>query len=256
MPTRIHHARLLPLLLLPLLGACAHVAHNPLATWVPSKNFDERRATLIVLHYTDEESAQQSLDTLRTANSGGPVSAHYLVGRDGHLYQLVADGKRAWHAGAGSWGTITDVNSSSIGIEIDNDGHSPFPQAQIDSLLVLLDDLCTRLRIPRAAIVGHQDFAPARKPDPGPLFPWRRLAEAGFGHWPQDIRQAPPAGFDPWLALRLIGYPLDDPQATVRAYRNHYRGDAATALDAQDLRILYALTRDAWTPPPAAAGGG
>ena len=241
--------RLLGLLLLAgLLAGCAHDPRNPLATWVPSKNFDARRATLIVLHYTDEDSAEQALHTLRTANSGGPVSAHYLVGRDGHLYQLVADGKRAWHAGAGTWGTITDVNSASIGIEIDNDGSSPFPDAQIDSLIVLLDDLCTRLRIPRTAIVGHQDFAPTRKPDPGALFPWKRLAEAGLGRWPDRTDETPPANFDPWIALRLIGYPLEDRAATVRAFRNHYRGDGATALDATDRSILYALTRDAWTP--------
>lgn len=231
-----------------LLSACAHVPRNPLATWVPSKNHDARRPMLIVLHYTDEESAEQSLHTLRTRNSGGPVSAHYLVGRDGHLYQLVADGQRAWQAGAGQWGTITDVNSASIGIEIDNDGHSPFPEVQIDSLIRLLDDLCTRLRIPRTAIIGHQDLAPARKPDPGPLFPWQRLAEAGFGRWPERIDEVPPANFDPWIALRLVGYPLDDRAATVRAFRNHYRGDAATTLDDTDRRILYALTRAAWTP--------
>ncbi len=234
-------------LLAVLLSACAHDPRNPLATWVPSKNFDARRPILIVLHYTDQESAQESLDTLRTANSGGPVSAHYLVGRDGHLYQLVADGKRAWQAGPGQWGTITDLNSASIGIEIDNDGHSPFPDAQVDSLIVLLDDLCKRLRIPRSAIVGHQDFAPTRKPDPGPLFPWKRLADAGYGRWPDRDDQTPPTNFDPWIALRLIGYPLDDKAATVRAFRNHYRGDGATELDGKDRSILYALTRAAWT---------
>ena len=100
-------------LLAVLLSACAHDPRNSLATWVPSKNFDARRPILIVLHYTDQGSAQESLDTLRTANSGGPVSAHYLVGRDGHLYQLVAEGKRAWQAGPGQWGTITDLNSAS-----------------------------------------------------------------------------------------------------------------------------------------------
>ena len=232
--------------LLGLLAACAHAPRNPLATWVPSKNYDQRRANLIVLHYTDEDSAEQSLRTLRTRNSKGPVSAHYLIGRDGHLYQLVSDQDRAWQAGAGRWGTITELNSASIGIEIDNDGHSPFPDAQIDSLLVLLEDLCKRHHIPRTSIIGHQDLAPTRKPDPGPLFPWKRLADAGFGHWPDRTDEAPPAYFDPWLALRLIGYSLDDRAATVRAYRNHYRGDGASELDEQDQRILYALTREAW----------
>src|ERR1700727_3055953 len=99
------------LLALALLAACAHAPqHNPLATWVPSPNYDARRPQLIVLHFTEQTSVQQSLDTLRTGNSEGPVSAHYLIGSDGHIYQLVADAQRAWHAGVGRWGTITEVN--------------------------------------------------------------------------------------------------------------------------------------------------
>lgn len=131
------------------LGACAHAPQrNPLAQWVPSPNYDTRRPILIVLHFTDQHSVRQSLSTLRGRNSGGRVSAHYLIGEDGQRYQLVSDGQRAWHGGAGRWGTITDINSASIGIELDNDGSEPFAPAQIDSLLVLLDDLCQRLRIP------------------------------------------------------------------------------------------------------------
>ena len=123
----------LPLLAAALLSACATQApRNPMAQWVPSPNHNARQATLIVLHHTEQESVQQSLDTLRTRNSGGQVSAHYLVGKDGSLYQLVPDSQRAWHAGAGRWGTVTDVNSASIGIELDNDGESPFPPAQIE----------------------------------------------------------------------------------------------------------------------------
>ena len=235
---------LLPAALLALLTACGHAPpRNPLAGWVPSPNQDVRRPNLIVIHFTEQESVQQSLDTLRGRNSGGPVSAHYLIGADGTRYQLVSDERRAWHAGAGSWGPFTDLNSASIGIELDNDGKSPFAEAQMQSLLVLLDDLCTRLRIPRSQIIGHQDSAPTRKPDPGPLFPWKRLADAGFGRWPAADAPPAPEGFDPWTALRLIGYPLDDRAATVRAFRNHYRGQGGTELDAEDLRILHALTR-------------
>ena len=231
------------LVLIGVLGACAQLPHNPLATWVPSPNHDIRRPVLIVLHYTTEHAVQQALHTLRTANSGGPVSAHYLIGADGHIYQLVADPSRAWHAGAGRWGTITDVNSASIGIELDNDGHSAFAQPQIDSLLRLLSDLSERLRIPRTQIIGHQDLAPTRKDDPGPLFPWSRLAAAGFGRWPQGTLVDPPTGFDPWLALAVVGYALDDRPATVRAFHNHFRGIDGDALDAQDLRILWNLVQ-------------
>ncbi|PPU38248.1 N-acetylmuramoyl-L-alanine amidase [Xanthomonas arboricola] len=225
------------------LGACAHAPQrNPLAQWVPSPNYDTRRPILIVLHFTDQQSVRQSLSTLRGRNSGGRVSAHYLIGEDGARYQLVSDDQRAWHGGAGRWGTITDINSASIGIELDNDGGEPFAPAQIDSLLVLLDDLCTRLRIPRTQIVGHEDVAPTRKNDPGPLFPWKRLADAGFGRWPAADAPAAPAGFDPWQALALLGYSLDDPAATLRAFHHHYRGSEARTLDAEDLRILHALT--------------
>ncbi len=226
------------------LAACAHAPpRNPLATWVPSPNHDIRRPVLIVLHYTNQHSVQDSLDTLRTQNSGGPVSSHYLVGADGHIYQLVSDQLRAWHAGPGHWGTITDINSASIGIELDNDGSTPFAPPQIDSLLRLLTDLTTRLHIPRTQIIGHQDFAPARKDDPGPLFPWPQLAAAGFGLWPQGVLLDPPTGFDPWMALGLVGYPLEDRAAAVRAFHNHFRGSGAEVLDAQDLRILYNLAQ-------------
>lgn len=237
------------LLWLPLMGmamaACAPVpAHNPLASWVPSPNYDQRRPVLIVLHFTDEPTAQQALNTLRTNNSGGPVSAHYLIGRDGHIYQLVADEQRAWHAGAGRWGAITDVNSASIGIELDNDGHTAFAQAQIDSLLRLLADECARWRIPRTQIVGHEDFAPGRKVDPGPLFPWAYLAAHGFGRWPRGVLIDPSPSFDPWLALSNLGYPLDDPQAALHSFHHHFRGMDSDTLDYQDRRILYALSRE------------
>lgn len=231
----------LPLVLLLLLSACAR--HNPLAKWERSPNFNERQPMLIVLHYTTEESAEKSLHTLKTANSNGPVGVHYLIGRDGKRYQLVDDLKRSWHAGPGRWGTITDVNSASIGIEIDNSGHDPFPDVQVESLIVLLRDLTTRLRIPPTQIIGHEDMAPVRKIDPGPLFPWKRLYDAGFGVWPAADAGDPPPGFDPWLAMRAFGYPLEDRAAAVRAFHHRFRGMEGTELDAEDLRILYALTR-------------
>ncbi|MCC4608823.1 N-acetylmuramoyl-L-alanine amidase [Xanthomonas campestris pv. zinniae] len=242
------------------LGACAHAPQrNALAEWVPSPNFDARRPILIVLHFTDQHSVRQSLGTLRGRNSGGRVSAHYLIGEDGRRYQLVSDEQRAWHGGAGRWGTITDINSASIGIELDNDGSEPFAPVQIDSLLVLLEDLCTRLRIPRTQIVGHEDVAPTRKNDPGPRFPWKRLADAGFGRWPAADAPPAPEGFDPWQALALLGYSLDDPAATLQAFHHHYRGNSASTLDAEDLRILHALTgplRPSTSPGNVASGEG
>lgn len=227
-----------------LFTACAHQApRNPMATWVPSPNFDERRPVIIVLHYTEQDSVEQSLHTLRTRNSGGPVSSHYLVGDDGAIYQLVADGHRAWHAGGGRWGTITDLNSASIGIEIDNDGDTPFAPAQIAALIRLLDDLCTRLRIPPSQIIAHADLAPSRKQDPSRFFPWQQLAEAGFGVWPRAADGPAPAGFDAWMALQAFGYPMDDRAAAVGAFHRRFRGrdDLPADLDAEDARILHSL---------------
>ncbi|HEX7815048.1 N-acetylmuramoyl-L-alanine amidase [Dyella sp.] len=244
-------SRVLSMAALLLLAGCASTPpHNPLARWVPSPNHDVRRPVLIVLHATEQTSARASLDTLRTRNSGGRVSAHYLIGSDGTIYQLVADEERAWHAGAGRWGSITDVNSASLGIELDNDAHSPYPTAQIDSLLRLLDDLTTRWRIPRTQVIGHEDLAPDRKSDPGALFPWQRLADAGYGSWPRIALVDPPSGFDPWLALAAIGYPLDHRDAALLAFHRHFRGtEGEETFDAQDLRILYALTRQASATP-------
>ena len=239
---------LLVLLFLLAITACTHApSRNPMAQWVPSANHNARQAILIVLHATEQESVEESLLTLRTRNSGGRVSAHYLVGRKGDLYQLVSDEHRAWHAGGGRWGTITDVNASSIGIELDNNGVDPFSPAQIASLIRLLDDLCTRLDIPRTQIIAHADMAPTRKRDPSRLFPWKQLADAGFGRWPEAVLPETPAGFDAMQALRVLGYPMDDPAAAIRAFRRHFRGmeSEAEALDANDARILFSLTRPA-----------
>ena len=232
-----------------LLSGCVHAPQrNPIAEWVPSPNFDARRPQVIVLHATEQHSVSESLDTLRTRNSKGPVSAHYLVGDDGRIYQLVADADRAWQAGAGRWGTITELNSASIGIEIDNARGEPYTEPQVAAVLRLLEDLTTRWSIPKSQVIGHSDLAPTRKIDPGAHFPWLRLAEAGYGLWPRGSLVDPPVGFDPWLAMAAIGYPLDDRAAAVRAFHRHYRArddgdDPAAAFDAEDLRLLHALAR-------------
>ncbi|MBF6025026.1 N-acetylmuramoyl-L-alanine amidase [Lysobacter niastensis] len=244
---------LLLLAMLSVLTACASVppaARNPLADWQPSPNRNERGAQLIVLHQTEMESAAAALLTLQTRNSGGPVSSHYLIGDDGHLYQLVADSERAWHAGAARWGGISDLNSASIGIELDNDGAEPFSEAQIATLLVLLEDITHRFDIPRHLIIGHGDVAPPRKNDPSVRFPWQRLAEAGFGLWPRESLAPAPAGFDPWAALRLIGYDLRDRPAAVRAFHRHYRGNEDDQWQAGDEELLYDLQQQLIEAPP------
>lgn len=248
---------LLPSMLVMLLGACASAPpRNPLAQWVPSPNHNAREAILVVIHATTQDSVEESLQTLRTENSGGPVSAHYLIGRDGARYQLVAEERRAWHAGPGAWGTISDVNSASIGIELDNNGTDAYPSEQIDSLLELLADICERNGIPREQVIAHADMAPTRKTDPGAQFPWARLAQQGFGRWPRMPLVDPPPGFDPMAALRLLGYSSDDWAAVIRAFHLHYRGlDSEVAvLDNEDARILHALLAKPDMPAANAEG--
>jgi N-acetyl-anhydromuramyl-L-alanine amidase AmpD len=221
---------------------CLHQPkHNPLAQWSPSENFDERRPRLIVLHATEMSSAEAALRVLKTENSGGRVSAHYLIAEDGRIFQLVSDSKRAWHAGGGRWRGINDLNSVSLGIELDNDGSEDFAPAQITALKKLLADLCERHAIPRDAIIAHGDMAPTRKRDPSARFPWQELWQAGFGVWYAPALPEPPAGFDAVLALQAFGYDTRDLPAAVKAFTRRFRGEERDVLDDTDRRILYDL---------------
>ncbi|UPG85453.1 N-acetylmuramoyl-L-alanine amidase [Luteibacter aegosomatis] len=238
---------------LALLAACASAPavapqRSALAHWSPSPNFNARKAQLIVLHHTSTANAAEALRILKSRNSEGQVSAHYLVEADGRIDQLVDDGARAWHAGASRWAGMTDINSSSIGIEIDNDGVSPFTQPQIQALVNLLADLTSRLGIPREAVVGHGDIAPGRKNDPSALFPWSTLARYGFGLWPdQPLIPAPP-GFDSLAAIRMVGYDVSNPRTAIVAFHRHYRGMESETLDGTDASILYSLQRKLMAP--------
>ncbi len=153
----------------------------------PSPNFNERRAPpdMLVLHYTGMPSGEAALKRLRDAEA--QVSAHYLVEEDGRIFGLVPEERRAWHAGRGVWQGQDDCNAASIGIEIVNPGHEfgyrAFPEAQIASVIALIGDIRERWTVPDRRIIGHSDLAPERKDDPGELFPWKRLAEAGHGLW-------------------------------------------------------------------------
>lgn len=243
------------LLIAALSGCAGTLPRNPLAEWQASPNFEPRRARVIVLHHTAMDSAQGAIRTLQTRNSGGPVSSHYLIGDDGRLYQLVSEQARAWHAGGSRWAGISDLNSYSIGIELDNDGQEPFSEAQLQSLLALLEDITGRLGIQRHLVVGHGDIAPTKKDDPSVLFPWQRLAQAGFGLWPRDIRAAPPPGFDPWAAMRLVGYDLSDPAAALAAFHRHYRGREERTWLPGDEEILHDLQLQLVALSPASAQG-
>ncbi len=197
---------------------------------------------MLVLHYTGMESGEAALDRLCIADSG--VSCHYLVYEDGRIVQMVAEADRAWHAGVSFWRGETDINSRSIGIEIVNPGHEygyrPFPEAQMAAVTALSSDIVARRAIPPRNVVAHSDIAPTRKADPGELFDWARLADAGAGLWvtPAAILGGPvlkpedegEAVAELQRRLAQYGYGIDETgayddltQAVVTAFQRHFR---------------------------------
>jgi N-acetylmuramoyl-L-alanine amidase len=192
---------------------------------LPSPNNDDRGGTsidMLVMHYTGMENARTALD--RLCDPAAKVSAHYTVDEDGTVYAHVPEARRAWHAGVSFWAGAADINSRSIGIELVNPGHEfgyrDFPDAQIEALITLCQGILSRHPIPPARVLGHSDVAPARKEDPGELFPWVRLARAGIGRWPQDVA----AGHLKADALSRYGYDPHAPQdKAVAAFQRHFR---------------------------------
>ena len=230
-------------LLAAALAACTSPAPRSLAGTTirreMSPNFDARRANLVVLHHTSDGTLDEALATL--TNPERKVSAHYLIGRDGEIVHMVEEKDRAWHAGVSWWGGNTDINSASIGIELDNDGFEPFDDAQIDALLLLLADVLQRNNIPGENVVGHADVAPGRKADPSAWFPWRRLAEHGFGLWCDDPLPPAPDGFDLTLALAALGYSPLTPEASRQAFLLHHASERGTLSGEEEKALAYCL---------------
>jgi N-acetylmuramoyl-L-alanine amidase len=228
-----------------LLAACAAPIGYSGARFQPSPNSGIREPNLVVLHHTGSATLERAKATL--SNPAKSVSSHYLIGPDGTVLQLVDERRRAWHAGLSYWGGDTDLNSSSIGIELVNLGDAPFAEAQISALLKLLADLKARYKIPTANFVGHGDIAPGRKTDPSAYFPWRRLAASGFGLWCEPPFTPAPEGFDENLALTALGYDPSRPAAARAAFLRHFVGkevDAeAATLSPEDQARLYCLVR-------------
>lgn len=184
-----------------------------------------------MLHYTAMASAEAALERLCSAEH--EVSCHYLIGQTGDVWRLVAEEVRAWHAGAGCWQGLSDINSRSIGIELCNDGRSPFPEPQIAALEALLPGIMDRWGIGPMGLIGHSDMAPARKSDPGPRFDWARLARRGLAHVPE--RASPAEGEDFEQDLARIGYDPDAPkEALLTAFRHRTRPWAVGPVDAAD----------------------
>ncbi|ALI99580.1 N-acetylmuramoyl-L-alanine amidase [Rufibacter tibetensis] len=247
--------------------------------WVGTTNFNLRKPNYVVIHHTAQNSTEQTLKTFTMPKT--QVSAHYVIGRDGKVYHMLSDYLRAWHGGTGKWGNTTDLNSSSIGIELDNNGYEPFAEEQINSLLKVLAILKKTHGIPAANFIGHSDIAPSRKVDPNPTFPWKRLAEAGFGTWYNEeaVRNSvfetiippyndstatvvdsaaiplpvlPPStvvavdtiplSFQPKEALRIIGYDVQNLEAAIKAFKLHFiQKEVNGVLTDDDKKVLYHL---------------
>jgi N-acetylmuramoyl-L-alanine amidase len=239
---------------------------SPIASaFLPSPNFGERRGPMrvdsIILHYTGMPSAKSALALLRDPAS--EVSAHYFVWESGDIAQLVAEDKRAWHAGVGSWGGQIDMNSASIGVEIVNPGHDgglpAFPPRQIDAVVALCRDIASRRGIRPERVLAHSDIAPSRKRDPGEKFPWDYLAQAGVGHWREPAPIVGGALYrmaqegPPIRALQamfaLYGYGVEitgvydrQTKTVVTAFQRHFRPERVDGeIDASTLTTLRAL---------------
>lgn len=208
----------------------------------PSPNFGDRRPNFIILHHTTNDTAAEALATLTRISS--QVSAHYLIARDGRILYLVDERLRAWHAGDGYWGGNRDINSVSLGIELDNNGREPFAEPQLTALLALLDDLRARWGIPAANVLGHGDIAPGRKVDPSAWFPWRRLAAQGHGLWCEPPFDPVPPGTDDAVLLAALGYDVSRLPAAVAAFKRHYATeDDVPGLDEAQRGMLQCLIR-------------
>ena len=212
----------------------------------PSPNFGERRGgarpSIIVIHYTAMQSCAAARD--RLCDPAAEVSAHWLISEQGEAEALVPEEARAWHAGAGYWAGVTDVNSHSIGIELANRGNHPFPEPQMQALEALLREIMQRWEIPPYRIIGHSDMVPARKGDPGPRFDWRRLARQGLAIWPEvGSRQVPELGQFRALTTE-VGYdPTPSDEVVLMAFRLRFRPWASGPLDAVDMALLQEVAR-------------
>ncbi|MBZ9629684.1 N-acetylmuramoyl-L-alanine amidase [Salegentibacter sp. LM13S] len=245
--------------------------------WVGTTNFNLRKPNYVVIHHTAQDSVQQTLTTFTLPRT--QVSSHYVISKNGEIFHMLNDYYRAWHGGIGKWGNNTDLNSSSLGIEIDNNGEEEFTDLQIISLIELLEKIKEKYSIPAENFIGHSDIAPSRKVDPNADFPWKRLAEEGFGLWYDEAEvenlkleadffkpnplviglksklntrihfldklvfpEVIPAGFNVENALKIIGYDTSDLEAAKSAFKLHFvQEDLDKPFGKHDLKVLYQL---------------
>lgn len=209
---------------------------------VGTTNFDLRRPNFVIIHHTAQNSCDQTLRTFTLTRT--QVSAHYVICKDGVVHHMLNDYLRAWQAGASRWGNFSDINSSSIGIEIDNNGYEPFTVPQISSLLHLLDTLKRKFSIPTPNFIGHSDVAPGRKVDPNRYFPWQMLAQNGYGLWYDTAGVTVPQYFNSLQALRIIGYNIKDTTAAIQSFKLHFiQHDITPVLNKEDKKVLFDLAK-------------
>lgn len=213
---------------------------------IESQNFNLRKPNFIVIHHTDQDSCQQTYRTFALKRT--QVSSHYVICDDGTVTQMLNDMLRGWHAGNSSWGHVTDMNSVSLGIELDNNGEEPFSYAQINSLTWLLEKLTEKYKIPKTNIVGHADIAPGRKVDPSALFPWKTLAQSGFGIWYDETKLSTVTineDFDTAQALKFIGYNTTNLDEAIYSFKLHFTPEEVSkTLSEKDKKILYLLLEE------------
>jgi N-acetylmuramoyl-L-alanine amidase len=213
------------------------------AFWAGTTNFGMRKPNFVIIHHTAQNACDSTLRTFTLPRT--QVSAHYVICKDGTIHHMLNDYLRAWHAGNSKWGNLTDVNSSSIGIELDNNGFEVFPEAQVNSLLQVLKKLKKENGIPTANFIGHSDIAPKRKTDPNKYFPWQQLAQNGFGYWYDTAKvQQLPADFNAMQSLRIIGYDTRDTLSAIRSFKLHFvQQDSIPKLTEADKKIIYDLSK-------------
>ena len=216
------------------------------STFLPSPNVesrrDDRKPDMLILHYTGMADTRKACRWL--CDPVSKVSCHYLVDEHGTIIQMVDENMRAWHAGVSSWKGEDDINSRSIGIEVQNPGHAAgypdFSDTQMLAVIALCKDIVARHGIHPTRVLAHSDIAPERKIDPGEKFDWARLHAQGIGHWVKpepihggaflqlgDLGQSVEAL---QAMLRLYGYGVEitglydgTTQVIVRAFQRHFR---------------------------------
>lgn len=211
-------------------------------SFVGTTNLSMRRPNFVIIHHTAQNSCEQTLKTFTLPRT--QVSAHYVICEDGTVHHILNDLMRAHHAGVSKWGNSTDINSSSIGIELDNNGFETFTEPQLNSLITLLGRLKRAFNIPASNFIGHGDIAPTRKNDPNWRFPWKQLAGSGYGLWWNDTTGINvPQDFNRLSALRIVGFDIKDTNAAIVGFKRHWLQDTTRGMNLEQDKVLYLLSR-------------